>query len=359
MPKVRRDPYSCTIVGPAWMHGGTEQHATTLAKFVDAARVKITECLVTNEDLLDRPAATRCPVPVRFCPPHELISRTAAVDCVMIWGIETDLYLARHDTQARIHIAHGASDWTQQMITGSALTTDHVVCVSKHSQDKLAFTTPHSVIQNGIDSSRLTATMTTEESREICGFSPHDWVAGYVGRLADDKGVPQLIRAIALCPPNIKGLVCGYGPERHALEELAETIAPGRVKFLRTDSYLGDVYQTMDCFVMPSQHEGFCLSAAEAMWSGVPIIMTATGLAADDITDARNGMIVTTHADSIADAIYEFSTNRSLANVCAIRAQNLARTKYQARRMAESYTQLIESIVEAKRPDNTSDTIPY
>lgn len=359
MPKVRRDPFRTTIVGPAYMHGGTEQHTLTLTKFTDPRRICFTQVLITNADLWDRDAVQPHCCAVAHCPPEDLERRTRNADCVLSWGIDLDRWLCPLADRARIHVAHGAAEWSQKIVAGCAATVDHIICVSKHVADVLQFTTPHTIIPNGIDTSRLTETATAEENRAVFGFEDTDHVIGYLGRLTADKNVNQIVSALEILPAHVKALIIGGGEEQAQLEHLAEKIAPNRVVFVETETYLGDVFGCMDSFVMPSAHEGFCLAAAEAMWSGVPIVMTDVGLAADDIEHEVNGLIIRPSAESIAEAVYKLVKHPYNGRMMAHRARTIAQTKYQARRMAAEYTALIENVIESKVPKSTPEAIPY
>ena len=53
----------------------------------------------------------------------------------------------------------------------------------------------------------------------------------YVGRLAYPKAVDTIVRAVGLAPEATLDII-GDGPERAALESVAESEAPGRVRFL-------------------------------------------------------------------------------------------------------------------------------
>lgn len=348
-----------TIAGPAYMNGGTEQHTVCLAKFLDPRRVELTQVLITNPDMIDREATPPHCCAVHYCHPDHLETRTQSTDCLISWGIDLDKWLIPNGRRQVINVAHGASDWQQRILEESRTTHNHIVCVSKHAADRLHFTTPHTIITNGIDTSRLTETMTREEARELYGFEDHIHVTGFLGRLAEDKHVDRIIRALPLMPNHVSALIIGTGHMREELQQLADTIAPGRVVFDSIDTYLGDAFQCMDSFVMPSEHEGFCLAAAEAMWSGVPLVMTPVGLAAEDLRNGSTAILIDGSTQSIADAVYQLARHPSAARVMANRARNIARTQYQARRMAAEYTALIEALCEARQPCGCPDEVPY
>ena len=80
----------------------------------------------------------------------------------------------------------------------------------------------------------------------------------FVGRLVDQKGVDRLIEALALVRASFPGAVLrvvGDGPERRALEALAEQLALGSaVEFvgaLAHDQIAGQ-YRDANVFVLPS-----------------------------------------------------------------------------------------------------------
>jgi len=359
MPKVRRQPFRLIIAGPAYMHGGTEQHTLSIAKFLDPRRIELRRVLVTNADLWDRDAQQPHGCPVNHCAPENLERETRNADCLMTWGIDTDQWLCPLASQARIHVAHGASDWSQKVLTGCSSTADHVVCVSKHVADRLTIPTEHTIITNGIDTSRLTESATRQETRAQLGFTDDDFVAGYVGRLAADKSVHKLIEAVAEIGSPATALICGQGPEEAQLNYIAASLAPDRVTFVQTDTFMGDIYQSMDCFVMPSQHEGFCLATAEAMWSGVPILMPPIGLAADDIFHGINGYITEPDAESITRHLRWIMAHKKERLSTGRNGRATAQSQYQARRMVQEYSDLIESLVEYKMPSQTHEEVPY
>ena len=291
MPKIRRRPYIVHIVGPAWMHGGTEQHANTLSRFFDPSRVRIDAVHVTTTQFFDRDFQDETHLNVRETPPDQLEAATAEADCVLHWGIELDAWLPPSRRQARIHIAHGCSEWGEAMIAGSVANTDHLIAVSQHVADRFKLGHGHTVIRNGIDTARLTNTVGALTARQMIGATDGTFVIGYLGRLAADKRVERIIEATQLMDEDTIVLICGCGPEESNLRKLAAQCGNTRVRFTYLSQYLGDFFQTLDTFVMPSEHEGFCLAIAEAMWSSVPVISTKTGLAASDIIHEFDGII--------------------------------------------------------------------
>ena len=109
----------------------------------------------------------------------------------------------------------------------------------------------------------------------------------YVGRLIDLKAIDIVIDAISVCHhPNLKLTVVGDGPERMKLEKLANTIAPGKVRFLGAIPHANiiDCYDSADIFVLASVRECGGAVVLEAMARGLPVIATNWGGPADYVT---------------------------------------------------------------------------
>ncbi len=129
-----------------------------------------------------------------------------------------------------------------------------------------------------------------------------------VARLIHVKRTDLLIRAVANLARNdsaIRLIVQGDGPERPALERLAQELgATDRVQFIGA----GDPtpwFAKASLFVSLSQHEGWGIASVEAALAGVPVLMTDTGCArwlaergkAKIVEDATNA------ASAIKDAL--------------------------------------------------------
>lgn len=127
-------------------------------------------------------------------------------------------------------------------------------------------------------------------SRQEYGFSNDDFIIVYSGRLTEEKGILQLIKAIKQVQtiPHIKLMIIGasaYGKDKHAtpfIKLLEEESAPiknkvfftGFVNYHQVPSYL----KMADIAVVPSMwEEPFGLTVVEAMAAGVPLITTHSG----------------------------------------------------------------------------------
>lgn len=130
-----------------------------------------------------------------------------------------------------------------------------------------------------------------------------------VARLSTQKRVGLAIRAVAslhaLGVP-VALTIAGDGPERAALEALAAQQGIGdHVRFLGAvaPAEVSALLRTADLMLFTAQGEGFGLSAAEALMSGVPVVACWDGGGVLDVVpDGGAGRRVLPAVDAVADA---------------------------------------------------------
>lgn len=122
-----------------------------------------------------------------------------------------------------------------------------------------------------------------------------DVVVLSVARLVPEKGLDDLIRALAEAgDPRLRLVVAGEGPERDALDGLAEKLGvrlamSGHV----AEAELAQLYVDADVFALLSRHEPWGVAVNEAAASGLPLLLSdRVGAAADLLSDGSNGFRV-------------------------------------------------------------------
>lgn len=128
--------------------------------------------------------------------------------------------------------------------------------------------------------------------------TPHEHLRPYVfalGRHVHQKGFDVLLRAMVDVPTSHDLILAGDGPERGALERLAEELGieervvfPGRLDSAAVRQHM----KGASVFVLPSRHEPFGIVNLEAMASGTPVVATRVGGVPEFVVDGVTGVLV-------------------------------------------------------------------
>ena len=155
-----------------------------------------------------------------------------------------------------------------------------------------------------------------EEARQRCGLPPDGAIVLYVGRLAPEKGLEQLLRAFELVHsvvPDARLVLVGTGPAQGALQGLAEELGvASRAIFAGyvPPDHLPDWYRAASVTVIPSLIEWFGKVAPESLGCGTPIVITAGGAAREIVDVFQCGRLVSPGdhyglADAICTTLHE------------------------------------------------------
>jgi glycosyltransferase involved in cell wall biosynthesis len=93
-------------------------------------------------------------------------------------------------------------------------------------------------------------------------------------RLVPGKGQEDLLRAVAMLPDksNLEVWLAGDGPQKSALEKLAQDLSLHNVRFLGWRNDINTILQQTSIAVIPSYSESFGLFVLEGMMHGVPVV---------------------------------------------------------------------------------------
>lgn len=156
--------------------------------------------------------------------------------------------------------------------------------------------------------------------RKHWNIAPNQPLVLFLGRLIPRKGADLLIEAFAQAFPQ-EGILAVAGPEGSPgyLDRLrkvaARTGIMDRVRF--TGALYGEekrqALADADVFALPSAYENFANAVAEAMASGVPVVITdRCGI--HSLVKDRAGLVVPRERDAIARGLVQLTKNRSLRN---------------------------------------------
>jgi len=177
---------------------------------------------------------------------------------------------------------------------------DHVISVSpqlaKTMQELRGPRGNVSLVLNAVDRDSIMGQGIHGAIRQRCGGNGTDaMIIGSFGRLSPEKGHAILIKACQelLQQKKLALILVGDGPEMENLKALTKSLKVEDQVFLEgQQDNMGDYYQAIDLFVLPSLSEGLPFVVLEAMAMGKPVLATDVGAISEVIKDGENGWIV-------------------------------------------------------------------
>jgi glycosyltransferase involved in cell wall biosynthesis len=168
------------------------------------------------------------------------------------------------------------------------------------------------VVPNIVDLTRF-----QPRARHDAVAAPHMLIARNLEPIYD---IATALRAFALVRRHYTQAsltVAGSGPQRAALEALAQELSLGSsVRFAgRVDNPdMPRLYATADCALNPSTVDNMPISILEAFASAVPVVSTDAGGIPDLVTHRSTGLLVPVgNAQAMADAVCEVLSDGALA----------------------------------------------
>ncbi|HEX2091280.1 MAG TPA: glycosyltransferase [Longimicrobiaceae bacterium] len=246
-------------------------------------------------------------------------------------GLETDT-----PRRAKYHLA--LRRWVDAVVLNAGRLRPAYLALPGMTPERVA------VIPNGVFAPERTRSR--EEVRAELGIPAGARVVGAVARLAVQKRLDRLIEAMALLPGDVHCVLAGDGPQRTALERLAER--PGvsrRVHFAGWRSDTGDVLAALDVFVVSSDSEGMSNAMLEAMAAGVPVVSTpVSGVdeALAPLGDGRRpGIVAGFGVGEIAAAVRELLDDAALRQAASAAARERAAERFGVERMLDLWERVL------------------
>ena len=170
-------------------------------------------------------------------------------------------------------------------------------------------------IYNGVDVERFRPREDVRPRLGPPGLTAQDIVVGSIGRMAQVKDFPSLVKAFArvlALRPELRGrlwlFLIGEGPTRQICARLAAELGVADRVWLpgnRTDTPA--LLQAMDVFVLPSLGEGISNTILEAMASALPVIATRVGGNPELVEEGATGRLVAPgQPEELACALLEY-----------------------------------------------------
>lgn len=183
------------------------------------------------------------------------------------------------------------------------------------------------------------------ELKKKYNFSKRDFIAIFVGRIAEEKNVPFLIEVtenIIKEKPNFKLLIIGDGPDKENYENMVKErnlekniIFTGKVAWEAIPIY----YQLGDVFVSASQSETQGLTIIEAMAASLPALCIDDESFRNTVIDDLNGYLFKDKKEC-KEIILKLMNDKKLLENIQIGARNSAEmhsSKYFAEKVLDVY----------------------
>lgn len=175
-------------------------------------------------------------------------------------------------------------------------------------------------------------------------------LVGYIGRLSEEKGILNFVKAV---PATLKGrdelefFIGGDGPLRDEIERyLAGEILNGKVKlsgWIPHDE-LFKYLNNLKLLVLPSYTEGLPNIMLEAMACGTPVLATSVGTIPDIIKDEETSFIMENNSpDCIARNIIKALNHPNLEKI-AENGRKLMKKEFTHEAAVERYRGILENI---------------
>jgi glycosyltransferase involved in cell wall biosynthesis len=177
----------------------------------------------------------------------------------------------------------------------------------------------------------------------------------FLGRIHPKKGLDRLLTIlpeISRRHPSILLIIAGDGEQSHVrdVKHLVHStnLAP---YVLFTGMVEGQAkWSALACaevFVLPSRHENFAISVAEAMLSGVPVVVTNKVNSWPFVEKTRAGFVIEDDnvEVGIAKCLDELLSDPDMARCMGKRGQDCAKKHYTWQRVARDMTSLYDRLV--------------
>lgn len=189
---------------------------------------------------------------------------------------------------------------------------------------------------------------------QVKQFKRKELILGYIGRLADDKGVRETIEAIATLRrdggESFRFQIAGSGPDEDFLRQLVSDKGVEDIV-----EFLGPVFgedkmrfwEGIDIFVFPTFHrEGLPYTILEALASGTPTLSTQVGGIPDVIQDSVQGVLLDDHDPaSVATAIEAMLSDRQRLREMSVAAMQRASDHYGVERLASQFDRIYQELL--------------
>jgi glycosyltransferase involved in cell wall biosynthesis len=194
----------------------------------------------------------------------------------------------------------------------------------------------------------------SQQQPENFPFDPDKKVILFLARLDQIKGVDLLLEALVRLKEARNDFLCavaGSGDAVYEAKVREEVKSRGLSEVVWFGGFVGgdrkqQLLKRASCFVLPSYHENFGVSVAEAMAAGCPVVISDQVNIHQEIFESRAGLVVRCDADELFNALDELLSDEAVRREMGINGQELVREKYDWDRISEKVIALYENCIE-------------
>jgi glycosyltransferase involved in cell wall biosynthesis len=238
--------------------------------------------------------------------------------------------------------------WGDRVISVSNFGKRHLVDYFNVSDDSI------SVVYNATRDICLATDAAQQAVREEFGLigTEDNPVLITVGRLEEQKGQEYLIQAMPTIMrtfPNVRLLIVGEGTLDSQLKALVQAMdLEANVLFTGLRDDVSALLSVANLFVLPSLWEGLPFAMLEAMWLGLPVVVTSVGGIPEVINLASPplGLLVPPKDNAaLAEAVISGLMEKQALKEMAARGRDVVQAYFNADLMAERTEQVLQDVV--------------
>lgn len=174
--------------------------------------------------------------------------------------------------------------------------TDRILVPSRSSQKQLRKIGLKNigVFGRGVDHVLFDPDKSNKEVLKNYNLDPNKTTLVYVGRLAGEKSLPELVtsyKELKKQYPNVQILFIGDGPARASIEDSLKDTQDYAFAGLKKGEELAELFASADIFTFPSKTETFGQVVQEAMASGLPVVGFDSPGVRDLVQDTFTGFL--------------------------------------------------------------------
>jgi glycosyltransferase involved in cell wall biosynthesis len=213
---------------------------------------------------------------------------------------------------------------------------------------------------NGVDLARFSPG--ASDIRVRLGIPAGAPIVGFVGRLTEDKGVPELIEAfdaiLRRVPEAHLVMVGWFDAAEDALDKGVRRRIESHPR-IHCTGYVADTatyYRAMDLMVLPTWREGFPNAVLEAAATGIPVVTTLCTGSRDSVVPEVTGLLIPPgYPEAISEAVLKLLLNRERRLRMGEAARNWVLEHYTNDRVLGLLTSYYKSLLEESPRESGDD----